>query len=92
MTLRRSAGAMASASIGQVHRARARDGRDLALKIQYPGVARSIESDVDNVAALLRLFNLLPPDDIPDNGKQSHRNKDVPGSAERDKSGGVDLV
>ena len=38
----------------------AADGRDLALKIQYPGVARSIASDVDNVAALLRLFNLLP--------------------------------
>jgi predicted unusual protein kinase regulating ubiquinone biosynthesis (AarF/ABC1/UbiB family) len=53
---------IAAASIGQVHRARARDGRDLALKIQYPGVARSIVSDVDNVAALLRLFNLLPLD------------------------------
>ena len=53
---------IAAASIGQVHRARARDGRDLALKIQYPGVARSITSDVDNVAALLRLFNLLPFD------------------------------
>ncbi len=51
---------IAAASIGQVHRARTRDGRDLALKIQYPGVARSIESDVDNVATLLRLFNLLP--------------------------------
>jgi predicted unusual protein kinase regulating ubiquinone biosynthesis (AarF/ABC1/UbiB family) len=51
---------VASASIGQVHRAVARDGRDLALKVQYPGVARSISSDVDNVAALLRLFNLLP--------------------------------
>jgi predicted unusual protein kinase regulating ubiquinone biosynthesis (AarF/ABC1/UbiB family) len=43
-----------------VHRARTRDGRDLALKIQYPGVARSIASDVDNVAALLRLANVLP--------------------------------
>lgn len=32
----------------------------LALKIQYPGVGRSIASDVDNVAVLLRLFNLLP--------------------------------
>ena len=53
---------MAAASIGQVHRVRARDGRDLALKVQYPGVARSIESDVDNVAALLRLLNLLPLD------------------------------
>lgn len=53
---------VAAASIGQVHRATAADGRDLALKIQYPGVARSIASDVDNVAALLRLFNLLPID------------------------------
>jgi predicted unusual protein kinase regulating ubiquinone biosynthesis (AarF/ABC1/UbiB family) len=51
---------IAAASIGQVHRVRTRDGRDLALKIQYPGVARSIASDVDNVAALLRLLNLLP--------------------------------
>ncbi|MBL0141664.1 MAG: AarF/ABC1/UbiB kinase family protein [Betaproteobacteria bacterium] len=51
---------IAAASIGQVHRAIASNGRDLALKIQYPGVARSIASDVDNVAVLLRLFNLLP--------------------------------
>jgi len=51
---------VAAASIGQVHRASTPDGRDLALKIQYPGVARSIASDVDNVAVLLRLFNLLP--------------------------------
>jgi predicted unusual protein kinase regulating ubiquinone biosynthesis (AarF/ABC1/UbiB family) len=51
---------VAAASIGQVHRATARDGRSLALKIQYPGVARSIASDVDNVAVLLRVFNLLP--------------------------------
>ncbi|MCU0990590.1 MAG: AarF/ABC1/UbiB kinase family protein [Xanthomonadales bacterium] len=50
----------AAASIGQVHRARTRDGRDLALKIQYPGVARSIDSDVDNMAMLLRLANILP--------------------------------
>jgi predicted unusual protein kinase regulating ubiquinone biosynthesis (AarF/ABC1/UbiB family) len=51
---------LASASIGQVHAALAADGRDLALKLQYPGVARSIDSDVDNVAALLRLSHLLP--------------------------------
>lgn len=51
---------VAAASIGQVHRVRTVDGRDLALKIQYPGVARSIRSDVDNVAALLRMFDLLP--------------------------------
>ena len=51
---------IASASIGQVHRVRTRDGRDLALKIQYPGVARSIDSDVDNMAMMLRLLNILP--------------------------------
>ncbi len=51
---------IAAASIGQVHRARTRDGRDLALKVQYPGVAKSIASDVDNVAALLRMANVLP--------------------------------
>lgn len=51
---------IAAASIGQVHRATTADGRDVALKVQYPGVARSIASDIDNVAALLRLFNLLP--------------------------------
>jgi predicted unusual protein kinase regulating ubiquinone biosynthesis (AarF/ABC1/UbiB family) len=51
---------LAAASIGQVHRARTRDGRDLAIKIQYPGVRESIDSDVDNVAGLLRLSGLLP--------------------------------
>lgn len=53
---------IAAASIGQVHRATTADGRSVALKIQYPGVARSITSDVDNVATLLHLFNLLPID------------------------------
>lgn len=51
---------MAAASIGQVHRATARDGREMAIKIQYPGVRQSIDSDVDNVAALLRMSGLLP--------------------------------
>lgn len=51
---------IAAASIGQVHRARTRDGRDLAIKIQYPGVRRSISSDVNNVASLLRLSGLVP--------------------------------
>jgi predicted unusual protein kinase regulating ubiquinone biosynthesis (AarF/ABC1/UbiB family) len=53
---------LAAASIGQVHRARLRDGREVAVKIQYPGVRRSIDSDVDNVAGLLRLSGLLPRD------------------------------
>ncbi|WP_265587190.1 ABC1 kinase family protein [Sphingomicrobium arenosum] len=51
---------MAAASIGQVHRATLPDGRELAVKIQYPGVATSIDSDVDNVATLLRVSGLLP--------------------------------
>jgi predicted unusual protein kinase regulating ubiquinone biosynthesis (AarF/ABC1/UbiB family) len=51
---------LAAASIGQVHLAVARDGRMLALKIQYPGVARSIESDVDNLASVLRVARILP--------------------------------
>jgi aarF domain-containing kinase len=51
---------IAAASIGQVHYAIAADGRQLALKIQYPGVARSIDSDVDNLASVLRLSRLLP--------------------------------
>jgi predicted unusual protein kinase regulating ubiquinone biosynthesis (AarF/ABC1/UbiB family) len=50
----------AAASIGQVHRAVTREGQDLAIKVQYPGVRASIDSDVDNVAALMRLPGLLP--------------------------------
>ena len=46
---------IAAASIGQVHAAEAADGRQLALKIQYPGIARSIDSDVNNLASLLRM-------------------------------------
>ncbi|WP_424932476.1 ABC1 kinase family protein [Amaricoccus macauensis] len=52
----------AAASIGQVHRARMPDGRDLAIKVQYPGVRDSIDSDLDNAAALLRLPGLIPRD------------------------------
>ena len=50
----------AAASIGQVHRAVTRDGHDLAIKVQYPGVRASIDSDVDNVATLMRMPGLLP--------------------------------
>ena len=50
----------AAASIGQVHRAVTQDGQDLAIKVQYPGVRASIDSDVDNMAALMRLPGLLP--------------------------------
>ena len=50
----------AAASIGQVHRASLPDGTNLAIKVQYPGVRASIDSDVDNLATLLRLPGLTP--------------------------------
>lgn len=53
---------LAAASIGQVHRAVTRDGRELALKIQYPGVSKSIDSDIDNMAMLIRMSRMLPAD------------------------------
>jgi len=52
---------MAAASIGQVHSCVAADGRRLAIKVQYPGIRHSIDSDVGNVARLLRMTRLLPP-------------------------------
>ncbi|MEM8555722.1 MAG: AarF/ABC1/UbiB kinase family protein [Pseudomonadota bacterium] len=51
---------LAAASIGQVHRAVTRDGRDLAIKVQYPGVRRSIDSDVRNVGMLMRMSGMVP--------------------------------
>jgi predicted unusual protein kinase regulating ubiquinone biosynthesis (AarF/ABC1/UbiB family) len=51
---------VASASIGQVHEAMSQKGKRLAIKLQYPGVRKSIDSDVDNVATLLRISRLLP--------------------------------
>ncbi len=51
---------MAAASIGQVHAATALDGTELAIKVQYPGVRTSIDSDVDNVVSLLSMSGLIP--------------------------------
>jgi predicted unusual protein kinase regulating ubiquinone biosynthesis (AarF/ABC1/UbiB family) len=45
----------AAASIGQVHRAMTRRGRAVAVKVQYPGIARSITSDLRNVGLLRRI-------------------------------------
>ena len=47
--------AFAAASIGQVHRAITRDGRAVAVKVQYPGIAKTITSDVRNVSLLRRV-------------------------------------
>ena len=51
---------LAAASIGQVHRAQLNDGGSLAIKVQYPGVASSIDSDVENIGVLIKLSGLLP--------------------------------
>jgi predicted unusual protein kinase regulating ubiquinone biosynthesis (AarF/ABC1/UbiB family) len=52
---------VAAASIGQVHRARTLDGRDVAVKVQYPGVAEAVETDLRNMAMLFPLVRRLAP-------------------------------
>lgn len=51
---------MAAASIGQVHTGKMKDGTDVAIKIQYPGIANSIDSDLNNLSLLLHASRLLP--------------------------------
>jgi predicted unusual protein kinase regulating ubiquinone biosynthesis (AarF/ABC1/UbiB family) len=53
--------ATAAASIGQVHRATLKDGRDVAVKIQYPDVADALRADVENAALFLRLGRMIAP-------------------------------
>lgn len=52
---------MAAASIGQVHKATTHDGRIVAMKIQYPGVAESIESDMDNLMRMMKVSSYIGP-------------------------------
>ena len=54
----------AAASIGQVHRATLLDGREVAIKIQYPGVAKGIESDIDNLMSVLKICNMFPEGEV----------------------------
>jgi len=51
----------AAASIGQVHRAVWSDGSDVAVKLQYPGAAKALKSDLRQIARLSRLFAVLAP-------------------------------
>jgi predicted unusual protein kinase regulating ubiquinone biosynthesis (AarF/ABC1/UbiB family) len=53
--------AFAAASIGQVHRATLHDGRRVAVKIQYPGIAEALEDDLRNAGMLVRLAKALAP-------------------------------
>ena len=50
--------AFAAASLGQVHKARLQDGRAVAVKIQYPGMARSIHADAENFQLLMQPMRL----------------------------------
>jgi len=52
---------IAAASIGQVHRAITHDGRAVAVKVQYPGIAETIAADLGNVALLRRMLKITAP-------------------------------
>ena len=52
---------IAAASIGQVHRAMTHDGRAVAVKVQYPGIAETIAADLGNVALLRRMLRITAP-------------------------------
>jgi len=52
---------IAAASIGQVHRAITHDGRAVAVKVQYPGIAEAIAADLRNVALLRRMLRITAP-------------------------------
>ncbi|HYR96185.1 MAG TPA: AarF/ABC1/UbiB kinase family protein [Candidatus Binatus sp.] len=54
--------AFAAASLGQVHRAELKSGEAVAVKVQYPGVAATVQQDVKNVKALLRVFTGIARD------------------------------
>ena len=53
--------AFAAASIGQVYRARLHDGRRVAVKVQYPGIARAVRSDLQNLGLILRVAKMMAP-------------------------------
>ncbi|UTI66705.1 AarF/ABC1/UbiB kinase family protein [Paraconexibacter antarcticus] len=52
---------IAAASIGQVHRATLHDGRDVAVKVQYPGIAEAIQADMQNLRLALKLLSAIAP-------------------------------
>src|ERR1044072_7597327 len=52
---------IAAASIGQVYKAKLHDGRDVAVKVQYPGVAQAVRSDMKNLGMILRLMKRVAP-------------------------------
>ena len=53
--------AVAAASIGQVYRARLHDGRDVAVKVQYPGVGQAVRADLQNLGLIMRVAKRIAP-------------------------------
>src|SRR5450755_312594 len=53
--------AIAAASIGQVYKATLHDGRDVAVKVQYPGVAAAVRADMQNLDMIMRLLKRMTP-------------------------------
>lgn len=52
---------IAAASIGQVYKAHLEDGRCVAVKVQYPGVATAVRADMQNLTVILRLMKRVAP-------------------------------
>src|SRR3712207_3063211 len=52
---------IAAASIGQVYKAKLHDGRQVAVKVQYPGVAAAVRADMQNLGVILRLLKRVFP-------------------------------
>lgn len=66
---------LAAASIGQVHRATTLDGREVAVKVQYPGIAQAIAADLDNSERLAMLLGMIYPGLNPDELVQELRDR-----------------
>ncbi len=65
---------IAAASIGQVYRARLQDGREVAVKVQYPGVAAAVRADLQNIGMILRIAKRIAPGLDPKTvGEEIHR-------------------
>jgi predicted unusual protein kinase regulating ubiquinone biosynthesis (AarF/ABC1/UbiB family) len=66
---------IAAASIGQVYRGRLTDGRAVAVKVQYPGVAAAVRADMQNLGLILRLVKRIAPGMDPQAIGQEIRNR-----------------
>ena len=72
---------VASASIGQVHRARLHDGREVAVKVQHPGIQRAVESDLASASILETLACRRRGEAVPDEGRPRRHQAALPRGA-----------